>query len=97
MNWLQSLLKGLGIFLNDPTWNNFKLFLSKNWPAILLFIILVFVVSYIVSKIFEIVVKIALTIFLIWFIFMFVFHHSEFKDMMKNWGQSVQKNNNSNN
>jgi hypothetical protein len=53
------------------------------------------VASYIVSKIFEIVVKIALTIFFIWFIFMFFFQHAEFKDMMKNWGQSFQKNNDS--
>jgi hypothetical protein len=66
MNWLQNLLKGLGEFLNSPTWSNFKLFLSNNWAAILLFIMLVFVISYIVSKIFEIIVKVALTIFFIW-------------------------------
>lgn len=92
LNWLQKLLKGFGEFLNDPTWNNFKLFLSSNWAAILLLIILIFVLSYIVSKIFEIVVKIALTIFFIWFIFMFIFRHAEFKEMMKNWGQSLQNN-----
>jgi L-asparagine transporter-like permease len=90
--WLKFLLKSFKEFLDDPTWNNFKIFFNKNWLSIFLLIIIVFVVAYIVSKIFEIVVKIALTIFLLWLIFMIIFRNRELREIIKNWGKEKQFN-----
>ncbi|KLL04052.1 MAG: hypothetical protein MRECE_4c066 [Mycoplasmataceae bacterium CE_OT135] len=89
-NWLKNLAKGFGKLLNEPSWDSLKIFFRNNWPAILLFIILVFVISYIVSKIFEIVLKAALVIFLIWFIFMLIFKRKELMEGLRNIGKGSE-------
>ncbi len=89
-NWLKNLAKGFGNLLNNPSWEGLKVFLKANWPATLLFIILIFVISYIVSKIFEIVVKVALVIFLFWFIFMLLFKRKELMEGLRSIGKGSE-------
>ncbi|RHZ37322.1 hypothetical protein [endosymbiont GvMRE of Glomus versiforme] len=96
-NWLKNLAKGFGELLNEPSWDSLRVFLRTNWPALLLFIILIFVIAYIVSKIFEIVVKIALVIFLIWFIFMLLFKRKELMEGLRNIGKGSENSQQTNN